>query len=133
MECRVGRFAELRFGHLFNVSETPRLRTRLAEIFRDTQGKIVFCVDLRKLERFGDEEEKQLIALMQTDNPRVEKSAMLVNENGRFGLQVLRMLQEAENRARRVCRKVEDVKTWLTPVLSAAESARLEEFLEEDD
>jgi hypothetical protein len=133
MEVRVGRFAELRFGHLFNISETPRLKTSLANIFRDQPGKIVFCVDVRKIERFGVEEEKQMIAVMNTDNPRIERTAILINENGRFGLQILRMLQEADNRARRICRSYDEVKAWLNPVLTAAESARLEEFLNEED
>ena len=133
IECRVGRFAELRFGNSFVVSEMPLFRSRLADIWHNQPGKVVFAVDLRQLEKFGPDEEKTLIALMQTDNPRIEKSAMLVNGSGRFGVQVLKMVQEADNRARRVFREPADLQTWLAPVLSAAENLRLKEFLGETD
>ncbi len=133
IKCRVGRFVELRFGSIFTLSEMPVFRSRLADLMRAQPAKIVFCTDLRALEKFGPEEEKALITLMQTDNPRIEKSAMLVNASGRFGVQVLKMIQEAENRARRVFREPADVQTWLAPVLTAAESTRLSEFLAEAD
>src|SRR5579859_4009972 len=115
LQCRVGRFAELRFGSLFVVSEMPLLRTRLAEIMGAQPGKLVFAVDVRALEKFGPDEEKQLVAMMQADNPRVEKSAILVNSSGRFGLQVLKMIQAADNRARRVLREPKDLQDWLAP------------------
>jgi hypothetical protein len=133
IERRVGRFAELRFGSIFNITELPLFRSKLADIWHGQSGKLVFCVDLRALDKFGPEEEKTLIGVMQADNPRVERSAMLVNPSGRFGVQVLKMIQEADNRARRVLREPKDVQSWLAPVLSAAEAARLEEFLSEKD
>jgi hypothetical protein len=133
LQCRVGRFGELRFGHIFSVTEMPLLRSRLADIWNQQPSKMVFCVDLRLLEKFGPEEEKTLIAVMQADNPRVERSGMLVNANGRFGMQVLRMIQEAENRARRVLREPRDLQNWLAPVLTPTENARLAEFLVEAD
>ena len=129
MERHVGRFCELRFGPMFQVSEMPRLRSVLAEIFGSQSGKFVFCTDLRAIDRFGPEEEKHLITLMQTDNPRVERSAMLVNANGRFGMQVLKMIQAADNRARRVFREALDLQTWLAPHLNSDEASRLRAFL----
>ncbi len=129
MECREGRLGELRFGAAFASSEMPMIRSRLLDIHASHRGKLVFCVDLRALDRFGPDEEKQLIALMQADNPRVERSAMLVNASGRFGLQVLKMIQEADNRARRVFREPAEVAQWLSAVLTPAESTRLSEFL----
>jgi len=133
IERRVGRFAELRFGSIFTITELPLFRSKLTEIWQGLSGKVVFCVDLRQLEKFGPEEEKTLIGVMQADNPRVERSAMLVNPSGRFGVQVLKMIQEADNRARRVFRDAKDVQVWLAPVLTAAESARLAEFLDGND
>jgi hypothetical protein len=131
LQCRAGRLAELRFGSTFSASEMPQLRARLTEAWRSQTAKLVVCVDLRASERFGPEEEKQLIGLMQTDNPRIEKSAVLVHGSGRFGVQVLKMVQAANNRARRVFRDPIDLKRWLMPSLTPAESARLDEYLAE--
>ena len=46
-----------------------------------------------------------------------------------FGLQVERMIRDANNPARRAFRDVGVLQTWLGEVLAAAEKTRLQEFL----
>lgn len=129
-ELHVGRLCELRMNEDFCAADMPSFRARMANIFRDHPGKLLFCNDLRRPRRFGPEEEKQLADLLKTDSPRVGRSAFLVARGSPLALQVLRLTTEAENKGRRVFQERRDLEAWLGELLTDEEKERMRQFLD---
>ena len=59
--------------------------------------------------------------MLKSDNPKVERSAVLIGNSSVFGLQLERMFREAGNPGRRVFRSVDTIVTWLDESLDEAE------------
>jgi hypothetical protein len=74
----------------------------------------------------------RFVALMKSGNPKIERSALLVNtESAALGLQISRMLKEAAHPARRAFADPSELTTWLSPVLTVNEQSALAAFLAE--
>lgn len=129
-ELHVGRLCELRMFEDFSVADMPAFRSRMASIFSNHPGKLLFCNDLRRPKRFGPEEERQLTDLLRTDSPRIGRSAFLVTRGTNLALQVLRLISDAEHKGRRVFQERADLELWLGEVLTDEEKARMRLFLD---
>ncbi len=130
IENRVGKLVELRIAAPIAAEELPLL---LAEHQGITEklGRFVTAVDLRRATLVPLEVAERFTGLMRGSNPRLERSAFLLNESALFSLQLERLIREAGDSNRRTFRAPEELVTWLGQVLSEAEQARLGEFLAE--
>ncbi|MEM6532406.1 MAG: hypothetical protein AAF654_07270 [Myxococcota bacterium] len=85
------------------------------------QEQVIFCVDCRALTRRLDEtRENQLRQMFESDNPKLLRSAILVEAN-EFMLQLNEVIRNSRNPNRRVLYTDEALLEWLTPVLSPKE------------
>jgi hypothetical protein len=80
---------------------------------------------------FAPEDAEQMLAVMRADNPRVERTAILVNGDALFGMQMERLVRAAAARNRRVFRSGSAAVAWLSEVLSPEEIARARSFVAE--
>ncbi|HWE30927.1 MAG TPA: hypothetical protein VHB97_23125 [Polyangia bacterium] len=93
-------------------------------------GAVVVCSDLSTARTFSPETTERFVALMRSDNAKLERSAVLLGtQSATFGLQVERMVREANHPGRRTFRERAELFTWLTPVLTEAEQTALGQFL----
>jgi hypothetical protein len=129
-ELVVGRLCEFRFGEDFTAADMPMVRSRMARLFSDNPGKLLFCTDIRRPKRFGPEEERQLAEFMRTDSARIGRSAFLVARGSSLALQVLRLVSDSEHKARRVFQDRRELEGWLSEGMTNEEKARLDQFLD---
>jgi hypothetical protein len=126
----VGRLIEVRIDSL-ERDELPLFRARLAEHLQRVHGRFVACCDLRRAIAFTPEVEQWLIQLLRTDNPNIERNGLLVGRKGSFAMQVLRILTDAENRARRAFQERPPLEAFLDEVLTPDERQVMRRFLGE--
>jgi hypothetical protein len=102
------------------------LRAAIAAI----PGPAVICSDVCEARTFSERTVEQFLALMKSDNPRIERSAFLLDASAAtFALQLERMVREANNPARRTFREARALTEWLLPLLTPQEAQALEAFL----
>jgi hypothetical protein len=74
---------------------------------------------------------QRVVEVFKTDNPRIERSAILINQGATFGLRIERFVAEAGSSARRCFRDTFDMKAFLGGLLTRQEHGRLAQFLGE--
>jgi hypothetical protein len=94
-------------------------------------GPVVICSDVTEARTFSDRTVQQFVALMKADNPKIERSAFLLDPaSATFALQLERMVREASSPARRTFRDARSLCEWLIPLLTPQEADALEAFLQ---
>ena len=110
-----------------SAASAQALRAAIAAV----GGPVVVCADLSAARTFSQETTDRFIALMRADNSIVAGSALLLGAgSATFGLQVERMLREANHPARRTFRDRAELRGWLAEMLDPAEQAALDAFLD---
>jgi hypothetical protein len=133
-EMRVGRLLEVRASLPICVEEIPALIASFTSIFRDAPPLVVAILDARSYGLEPPEATAYFVDMMKRDNTRIERSAFLVEPHqSLLALQLDRVIREAGNPRRRLFRSPPAAAAFLDPVLSAAEYARLDLFLAEND
>ena len=125
----VGKLVEMRIAPPITPQQVLELRDSHLQVVGAIAGDFAIAVDLRRASVFPQQISDQLIAMMSQLNPRVLRSALLVNESAVLGMQVERAIEEAGLANRRAFRRAADLEAWLAEVLDAAELRRLQEFL----
>jgi hypothetical protein len=93
-------------------------------------GPVLICSDVSEARTFSDRTVQQFVSLMKADNPKVERSAFLLDPGAAtFALQLERMVREASSPARRTFREARALTEWLLPLLTPQEAEALEAFL----
>jgi hypothetical protein len=119
------------------LEEAQQFRTKMWLTLGGMSGRAVLIGDLFHCEMFSGEVSDKLIGMLKHDNPKVERTALLVR-GGAFAVQVERMVAEAARAAsdsgkpappRRTFRDKLAARDWLQEVLSPDERARLHEFV----
>lgn len=129
-EMRVGRLLEVRALLPIRLEEIPALTTSIGEIFRRCPTSVVAILDARSYGVEPPVATDQFIATIKRDNPRIERSAFLVEPHQSLvGLQLERMIREAGNPNRRLFRSAREAVAFLEPVLTEEERVRLDGFL----
>jgi hypothetical protein len=132
VENTVGRLCVARFVPPFDVTEADQLARDIRGILGRLGRPAIFCNDTRRARVFPPDVSDRITAMLRSDNPRVERSAVVIGASSMFGLQIERMFREAGNPGRRVFRSVATIVAWLDEVLTPAEGARMRSFLAED-
>ena len=93
-------------------------------------GTVVVISDLSAARTFSPQTTNRFIELMKSDNPRIEKSALLLPPGeATLALQVARMVTEAAHPARRTFTVASELRAWVDPVLTDEERLALAAFL----
>jgi len=131
VEIRVGRLLEIRMESPLSAAEVLDFRSVTTATVRAAKRPLVVCTDLLRARVFSPESAAQITAMMQQDNPLVERNGILVGESALFSMQIERMLREAGPRSRRAFREPAALKLWLKEVLDENELWRLNAFIME--
>jgi|ERR1035441_1443247 hypothetical protein len=90
---------------------------------------VIVVTDLCEARTFSPETTDRFVALMKSDNPKLFRSAVLLGMDAAIlGLQVVRMVKEAANPARRAFFDADELRSWLEPDCSEEERSALEAF-----
>jgi len=129
----VGRLLELRAETGFRTAQEV---DAIFEVIGRELAKIpahlrsVNVVDWRRCPIMSADASQHLLTLMGQYNPRVERSATLASrESPTTMLQFIRVVRETKHPERRVFFDEDELREWLTPLLTPAEAARLRAFL----
>ncbi len=128
-ENREGRLVELRVVTPMPVEEMLDLRKTHLEVTGGVGGDFVVAVDLRLAQVFPPQITERFIGLMSQLNPRLIRSAILINESAVLGLQAERAIETAGNPDRKTFRDALELEQWLGEVLTERERSRLRLFL----
>ena len=128
----VGRLCVARFAPPFDVAQVDKLAQEIRAILVRLTRPAIFCNDIRRTHVFPPDVSDRITAMLRSDNPRVERSAVVIGNSSVVGLQLERMFREAGNPGRRVFRTVDGITTWLDEALTPLERERMRAHLAED-
>ena len=128
-ELKTGRLVTICISAPFGPEDVPPFLQGIGKILLEGPARVVTCMDLRASSILAPEAAEQLIGLMRKDNPRIERTALVLSDNALVGLQVARMIREAGNPNRRTFHEAAQAVTWLEEVLTVSEAMALRKFL----
>ena len=132
VNVKVGRLLEIRLVAPVTIGDIEQGGSRLAELLRQYHpNKLVGVGDFSQATVFPQEVATKVLEVLKADNPRIERSGILVSQSAIFSLQIERLLAHAENINRRSFRDPYDLKAFLGNLLTHEEHARLAQFLTE--
>src|ERR1051325_1355612 len=126
VENHVGRLVEVRLASPLDVPDVQRFVGEMMAVMQKVQGKYVGVVDMLDAHVFPAAVADTLSKMLSGAATRVERTAMLIGNSAVFGLQVERVIRDANNPNRRVFRNPREMVSGLSEVLTPAEKARLE-------
>jgi len=127
---RVGKLVEIRVRRLRTPSDVTKLRRQWDREVADVTGRIVVCADCRELDDLPSEALLELASVLQTADPRLDRSAFVVSrERPVLRQQMKRLVTLAGHPGRRVCADALEATAWIGSHLSSAEQRRLDVFL----
>ena len=129
VECRVGRLVEVRPEKLQSIAAVKAIGAAIGRVMRELGTEALFCVDWRRLRVLAPEVATALAELLKGGNSRTLRSAALIDGRATFGLQMERVIREANNPSRRAFRDPVEMVEWLGELATPAESARARDFL----
>jgi hypothetical protein len=132
-ELTVGRLLEIRVADGYkSVADVDHMIHMIQKSFAalKPEGKIVIAADWRAVQMMSPDTAARAREMLAGVNPRVIRSSILtLPENPLTNLQVVRLIREAENTARRHFSEPRALVTWLAEILTPAEVQRLRAFL----
>jgi hypothetical protein len=131
VEVKTGRLLEIRLIAPVTLEDLQGMGQRLAAVFLEHPGKLVAAADATRAAIVTPDVGQRIVEVFRADNPRIERSGILINQSATFGLQIERFVAEADNPSRRCFRDVFDLKVFLGSHLTHDEHGRLAQFLGE--
>ena len=128
-ENREGKLIELRVVTPMSVEEMLDLQKTHVAVTQAVTGDYAVAVDLRRAQVFPPQITERFISLMSQLNPRLLRSANLINESAILGLQAERAIETAGHADRKTFRDPVALELWLGDILSKRERDRLRSFL----
>ena len=115
-----------------SVEDVEAMIGMIRATFTDMQHipSFVIAADWRQCKLFNDAVAARARQMLTVSSDRIERSAILHRADQPTSvLQVFRLVKESEHEARRVFKETSELETFLDPVLTADEQARLRTFL----
>jgi hypothetical protein len=131
IEDKVGRLLEIRLVAPVTLEDIEQGMARLGRIFETRRDKLVGVGDFSHATVFPPEVADKLLEALRADNPRIERSGILVSSSALFGLQLERLIAYAKNINRRSFHDPFELKAFLGSLLTHEEHGRLAQFLAE--
>jgi len=131
VDVKVGRLLEVRLVAPVTVVDIDVTRERLGLFFRTFPAKLVACGDFSRADVFPQDVASRVLEVFKQDNPKIERSGILVSSSAIFSLQLERLVTQANNPVRRCFRDPFEVKAFIGSLLTHDEHARLATFLSE--
>lgn len=131
VENPAGRLIEVKLASPLTVEEVQQFAQKHIAIMQKIAGKYVGVVNLLEAYVFPPAVAEGLAKLLSGAASHVERSAFLIGESAVFGLQVERVIRDANNPNRRAFRHGPELVAWLSEVLTFAERRELERFVRE--
>jgi hypothetical protein len=103
----------------------------IAETVASAPCPVVGLLDMTQVRVLAQEEAQLLLSVMREDNARVQRTAIVINADPLFGMQVERLVRAAGLPQRQVFRVPAQAVGWLAEVLSPEETARARAFMAE--
>ena len=128
VERNVGKLVEIRIWSPVSLAETASWGQTHNAVVSSVRGPYVCFVDLVDAKVFPQDVARAYVQTMRNE-PGLLRTATLLNASPTFGMQIQRMIREANNANRRVFREPEELCRWLAEVLDAKEQARLLELV----
>jgi hypothetical protein len=129
IENHVGRLIEIRIWSPVSVGEAGRWGREHESVVGSMTGSYACFVDVVDATVFPQDVVDALLESMKHE-PRLLRTATLLSPSPTLGLQIQRMLREANHPERRAFRDPRDLEAWLGSVLTQPERARLRELLD---
>jgi hypothetical protein len=123
-----GRLIEARMTK-GDPEEVTACLTAIADAVASSHVPVVGLLDLSQIQVLGRAEADLLLKVMREDNPKVERTAILVHGDALLEMQVERLIRAASWPHRKTFRLAGQAMRWLAATLSPAESASLQRFL----
>lgn len=123
-----GRLVTVVVASPISVEDVKGLGAELKTKIRSLNEPVIIAGDLRGLGVVAPDVGQAFLALMRSDNPHIEAAAHLVGDSVIEGMQVERLINQADSEKRRGCRTRDDVMAFLDPYLEAAEAEALCRF-----
>jgi len=131
VDVKVGRLLEVRLVAPVTVVDIDITRKRLALFFRTFPSKLVACGDFSAADVFLPDVADRVLGTFKQDNPKIERSGILVSASAIFSLQLERLVSQANNPARRCFHDPYELKAFVGKLLTREEHGRLAAFLSE--
>jgi len=131
VEARVGRLIEIRLVTPISMKDVEGARAALVRVLQRLSGKVVLVSDITRATLFTPEEADLMLEIFKADNPRVERSAFLLDDGTDFHRQLQRLIAQAKNSMRRAFQDPDELKAFLVTALTDEEHGRLTRFLAE--
>jgi hypothetical protein len=132
IEHHVGRLVEIRIWSPVSLEEAVRWGRDHRAIIDAVSGPYVCLVDLVDATVFPQDVVDAYVATMKSE-PRLLRTGTLLNTSPTLGLQIQRMIREANHPDRKVFRDPHALGTWLGEPLTPAERLRLRDALARHD
>jgi hypothetical protein len=121
---------EVKFDETVSIEDIEGVGRAARSLMARSDIKYVCAVDMRATRILAPNVADALLAGLRPFNPRVERTAVLVDgEAPTLALQIERLHREAGDAMRRTFDEPRFLRTWLGLVLTEPERARLAEFL----
>jgi hypothetical protein len=131
VENSAGRLIEVKLASPLTVEEVQQFAQKHIAIMQKIPGKYIGVVNLLEAYVFPAAVAEVLAKLLSGAASHVERSALLIGESAVFGLQVERVIRDANNPNRRAFRHGNELVAWLSEVTTPAEQKELEKFIRE--
>ncbi|CAN5446191.1 hypothetical protein BH09MYX1_BH09MYX1_04530 [soil metagenome] len=128
IERSVGRLVEIRIWSPVSIEETIAWQRAHDDVIAAIGGPYVCLVDLVDATVFPQEVVDAYVATMKNE-PLLIRTATLLNQSPTLGMQIQRMIKEADHPDRRVFRDAGELAEWLDKVLDDRERERLNRVL----
>jgi len=128
IDRRVGKLVEIRIWSPVTLEETVPWGEAHDSLVSKIDGPYVCLVDLRDATVFPQDVALGYVKTMKNETNLV-RTGTILNKSPTFGMQIQRMIREADNPNRRAFRDPDELFNWLSEVLDAKERVRLREIL----
>jgi len=128
IDRRVGKLVEIRIWSPVTLEETVPWGEAHDSLVSKIDGAYVCLVDLVDATVFPQDVAHGYVRTMKNETNLV-RTGTLLNQSPTFGMQIQRMIREANNPNRRAFRDPSELYEWLSEVLDDEERGRLRELL----
>lgn len=128
VEHRGGRLIALRIETPVSMDELQAALIQFGGFAAKVEGKFIPVADCRGATILSPDVSERFTALMRSDNPRIERAAILLGASAAFSLQLERMVREAGNPRRKTFRAAAELCEWMAEIMLPREHLSLEAF-----